>query len=198
MMDFSYIINTLETGEQRRTADNICNEYYEFMYKISYKILQNVPDAEDAVIQTVINICKSIDNFIGRQQADVKRMVGRYTYNAAINIYNKNKLIQEHTETIGEHEKVDDSLTDDEYEFIIDPHNYGVLQKYVIKLDSVTKQLLVYRYVHGLSCKEIGRILNIPASTVSTKLNRALKKMKEMYQKDQMKGCENSDEQRGF
>lgn len=194
MIDFSYIINTLETEEQRQTADNICDEYYEFMYKISFKILKNVPDAEDAVVQTVINICKGIDVFVGKPQSDTKRLVGRYTYNAAINIYNKNKLIQEHTETISENEKVDDPLTDDDYEFLTDPHNYGVLQKYVVKLDSVTKQLLVYRYGHGLSCKVIGKMLNIPASTVSTKINRALKKMKEMYLKDQMKGCGNPDE----
>ena len=194
MIDFSYIINTLETEEERQTADNICNEYYEFMYKISFKILKNIPDSEDAVVQTVINICKSIDVFVGKPQSDTKRLVGRYTYNAAINIYNKNKLILEYTETINENEKVDDSLTDDDYEFITDPNNYGVLQKYVVKLDSVTKQLLVYRYVHGLSCKAIGKMLNIPASTVSTKINRALKKMKEMYLKDQMKGCGNSDE----
>ena len=194
MIDFSYIISTLETEEQRTTADNICNEYYEFMYKISFKILKNVPDAEDAVVQTVINICKSIDVFVGKPQSDTKRLVGRYTYNSAINIYNKNKLILEHTETISENEKVDDSLTDDDYEFLTDPHNYGVLQKYVVKLDSVTKQLLVYRYGHGLSCKVIEKMLNIPASTVSTKINRALKKMKEMYLKDQMKGCGNSDE----
>lgn len=194
MIDFSYIINTIETEEQRQTADTICDEYYEFMYKISFKILKNIPDAEDAVVQTVINICKSIDVFVGKPQADTKRLVGRYTYNAAINIYNKNKLILEHTETINENAKVDDSLTDDDYEFITDPNNYGVLQKYVVKLDSVTKQLLVYRYVHGLSCKVIGKMLNIPASTVSTKINRALKKMKEMYLKDQMKGCGNSDE----
>lgn len=194
MIDFSYITSTLETEEQRRTADHICNKYYEFMYKISFKVLKNVPDAEDAVVQTVIHICKNIDVFVEKSQSDTKRLVGRYTYNAAINIYNKNKLIQEHTETINENQKVDDLLTEDDYEFITDPHNYGALQKYVVKLDSVTKQLLVYRYVHGLSCKEIGKILNIPASTVSTKLNRALKKMKEMYQKDQMKGCGNSDE----
>jgi len=188
MIDFSFIINTLETEEQRTTADNICNDYYEFMYRISFKILRNVPDAEDAVVQTVINICKSIDAFIGKHQSDIKRMVGRYTYNAAINIYNKNKLIQEHTEIITENEKLDASLTVDEYEFITDPNNYGVLQKYIVKLDPITKQLLVYRYVHGLSCKVIGKMLNIPASTVSTKINRALKKMKEMYLNDQMKG----------
>lgn len=194
MIGFSYIINTLETEEQRITADNICNEYYEFMYKISFKILRNVHDAEDAVVQTVINICKSIDVFVGKQPLDTKRMVGRYTYNAAINIYNKNKLIREHTETISENEKMDDSLSVDDYEFITDPNNYGVLQKYIVKLDSITKQLLVYRYVHGLSCKVIGKMLNIPASTVSTKINRALKKMKEMYLKDQKKGSVNSDE----
>lgn len=194
MIGFSYIINTLETEEHRITADNICNEYYEFMYKISFKILRNVPDAEDAVVQTVINICKSIDVFVGKQPLDTKQMVGRYTYNAAINIYNKNKLIREHTEMVSENEKMDHSLSVDDYEFITDPNNYGVLQKYIVKLDSITKQLLVYRYVHGLSCKVIGKMLNIPASTVSTKINRALKKMKEMYLKDQKKGSVNSDE----
>lgn len=194
MIDFSFIINILETEEQRITADNICNEYYEFMYKISFKILRNVPDAEDAVIQTVINICKSIDNFIGKQQLDIKRMVGRYTYNVAVNIYKKNKLIQEHIAIINENEKIEDSLTDDDYEFITDPNNYGVLQKYVVKLDTITKQLLVHRYVHGLSCKVIGKMFDIPASTVSTKINRALKKMKEMYLKDQMKGGADTDE----
>ena len=194
MIDFSFIISSLETEEQRITAENICNEYYEYMYKISFKVLNNVPDAEDAVIQTVINICKSIDSFIGKQQLDVKRMVGRYTYNAAVNIYNKNKLIQERTETINENIKAEESLTEEDYYFITDANNYGILQNYIVKLDIVTKQLLVYRYVQGLSCKAIGKMLNISASTVSTKINRALKKMKEMYLKDQMKGSMKTNE----
>ncbi len=182
MIGFSFIIDTLETEEQKITADNICNNYYELMYKTAYKILNNGPDAEDAVIQTVINICQNIDNFIGKKQPDIERMVGRYASNAAINIYNKNKLISERTEPLNQNQ--DNYLTEDDYNLITDPNNYGVLQKYIVKLDTVSKQLIVDRYVHGLTCKEIGKKLNIPDSTVSTKINRAIKKMRKMYEED--------------
>lgn len=182
MIGFSFIIDTLDTEEQKVTAEHICNNYYELMYKTAYKILNNEPDAEDAVIQTVINICQNINKFIGKKQPDIERMVGRYASNAAINIYNKNKLRSERTEPFNENQ--DNCLTEDDYNLITDPNNYGVLQKYIIKLDTVSKQLIVDRYVHGLTCKEIGKKLNISDSTVSTKINRAIKKIKKMYEED--------------
>lgn len=184
LYDFSSIISTLETTEQKVTAEYICEQYDKMMYSIALKILKNEPDAEDAVVQTVINICNNIDRFIDKRPSDIKRMVGRYAYNASVNIYNKNKYVMEHTAVIDDADMSEEPLTEDDVDFITDPNHYGELQKYVMQLDTLTQQLLLYRYVHDMSCEEIAKITHIPASTVSTKTNRALKKMKKQYEKD--------------
>lgn len=184
LYDFSSIISTLETAGQKVTAEYICEQYDKLMYSIALKILKNEPDAEDAVVQTVINICNNIEHFIGKRPSDIRRMVGRYAYNASVNIYNKNKYVMEHTAVMEDAPISDESLTDDDVDFITDPNHYGELQKYVMQLDTLTQQLLLCRYVYEMSCEEIAKITHIPASTVSTKTNRALKKMKKQYEKD--------------
>ncbi len=181
LFDFYSIINTLETEEQRVTAEYICEKFDKLMYFISLKILRNEPDAEDAVIQTVIYICENINDFMNKQDADIKRMVGRYTRNVAINIYNKNKRIQEHKEILNENEGGDNTLDQVDFEFFTKTEHYGILQHYVMELDDLIKQLLLYRYVEGMTCEEISKKVEMPASTVSTKINRALKKVKQRY-----------------
>lgn len=63
MLDFLYILNTLETEEQRITAGILFKKYQNAMYWIAFNILKNDMDAEDAVMKAAENICANIDDF---------------------------------------------------------------------------------------------------------------------------------------
>ncbi len=44
LFDVSFIIITLETTEQKVTAEYICEHYDKMMYSIALRILKNEPD----------------------------------------------------------------------------------------------------------------------------------------------------------
>ncbi len=187
MFNLYYILDTLDTKEQKITATYICDRFDRLMYSVALKILRSEVDAEDAVVQTVIHICENIDRFMGKSDADLKRMVGRYAKNAAINIYNKNKRVQEHKTILTDDEIGDDGISQDVFDFITEPEHYGVLQQYVMALDDFTKQLLLYRFVEDMTCEDIAKLVDMSSSTVSTKINRAIQKIRKRYLEDQAK-----------
>ena len=116
-------------------------------------------------------------------------MVARYTRNAAINAYHKNKrektvsLDTAHIEN-GRHKE---SVTEHDVSILTDPAHFGDLQKYVMQLPEPYQEVLMYRYVEDMTCREIAKWLGIPESTVSTRLNRALKRLANMFEEGEGK-----------
>lgn len=78
MLDFLYILNTLETEEQRITAGILFKKYQNAMYWIAFNILKNDMDAEDAVMKAAENICANIDDFFTMNENDTKLFVSSH------------------------------------------------------------------------------------------------------------------------
>ena len=183
MIDFTYLLSTIENEEEYETAERIFTEHRDFMYKIAWSYLKNDSDAEDLVMEVAANICANISAFVGKANGDVERMILRYTKNAASNRYRekgrkKTQAIPENTED----EEKDFDETD--LAVLIDKSHFGDLQRYVDKLSEQQRMILIYRYVDHLTCRKIAQMTGIPESTVSTQSGRALKKLAELYRKD--------------
>lgn len=168
---------------------NIFETYKNQMFGIAYSILNNTHDAEDVLIDNMIKICKNIDKFMGISKNDIKVLLYTYTKNAAINYYNAKKNKQ----TVGldevynyfsdeddNDESFDNLSTHDD--FVIHNEMFGDLQNHINKLSDKYKDIIILKYVEMYNNREIAKILDIPESTVSTRLNRALKKLQNMYE----------------
>lgn len=183
MLDFLYILNTLETEEQRITAGILFKKYQNAMYWIAFNILKNDMDAEDAVMKAAENICANIDDFFTMNENDTKLFVSSIVKNAAIDIYRKNKKYSsQNSDEYLLHESDMTTTVEDELPDLFFEFDFGLLQQYVVKLKPKYKLVLIMRYKENLSNPEISRQLHLPVSTIGTHLERAKKELRKIIE----------------
>jgi len=191
------LIDKLETDEQKITANDICEKYTDQMISYAMKFFYNKQDAEDVVQDALVRVIKNIEKFIGKPEYEIKALLRMYTKNVAITRYNKLKkegLIQyidelEHLDSDDTY-KYDTCRIDAIDETLESNNNFdsdvNVLWKYVRNLKDLDQQIIIYRFHYNYTVREISKELQIPESTVSTKLNRALKKIRKILEEKKL------------
>ncbi len=193
MINFQYVLDSLETEEQRITAELIFKKYKNMMYHTAYDVLKNRCDAEDAVADTLIKVCRNIDKLIERTEKEQKLLVREYTKNTALDRYREKerKPSESLDEILLNQDYSDENDEEDAGEMgelsSFRTSDFGVMQKYVVKLPEKYKDILVMRYGDELKNKEIAMILHIPESTVSTRIERAKTMLRKMYEQEEEK-----------
>ena len=139
-----------------------------------------------AVMKAAENICVHIDDFSKLNDDDTKLLISSIVKNTAIDIYrrNKNFSLQSTDEYIFSE---DDATTtvEDELPDLFAEFDFGLLQKYVVKLKEKYKIVLIMRYKENLSNQAISRRLNLPVSTIGTHLERAKKELRKIIEEAQ-------------
>ncbi|MBQ8511022.1 MAG: sigma-70 family RNA polymerase sigma factor [Clostridia bacterium] len=178
LINFQYVIDSLETEEQRMTAEMIFENYKNMMYHTAYDVLRHREDAEDAVTAAMIKLCRNMDLVFSVKPERVPRLVYTTVRNTAIDFYRSRQL----RKTVSLDEAGIDPADDED--LFGDVEDFGVLQKYVDALAEKYKTILLLRYVDGLKNREIARLLGIPEGTVSTRMDRARRQLRDMYRKE--------------
>jgi RNA polymerase sigma-70 factor (ECF subfamily) len=75
-----------------------------------------------------------------------------------------------------------DPADNNQAEHIVDAAEGGLAIKLLNKLDEPLKDVLILRYVEGLSVKEIADIQDERENTISVRLHRALKELRDLYE----------------
>ncbi len=197
MLMLMSIIESLDTEEQKITAEQIFLNYKNAMFKIAYDVVDNEHDAEEVVEDTIIKICRHIDDFITKPENERKLLVKKYIFWTAIDRWRKNNRTR--TESLNEEDYFDTRNTDSYSEMndnvIFKGDDFGALQKYVSRLSEKYRTVLIFKFVHDFSNKKIAALLNIPESTVSTRLVRAQRQLQKMLN-DEKEKKNGSDEKR--
>ena len=136
------------------------------VYGFALSILKNKHDAEDVMHDAFIKSYKSADTYqpMGKPLAWILTIVRNLSYNRI----RSGKLCED----ISEYENFASS---DETGQTIDRL---VLEKALQILGFEDRQIVILHALTGLKHREIAEILDLPLGTVTSKYNRALKKMK--------------------
>lgn len=140
------------------------------MYALSFSILKNPADAEDAIQDAFVKLMQKAHTY--RKDEAAKPWILTITRNAAIDILRSRKeticledpeiLQQEHISPASEKD-VD-------------------LERALLTLTDSDRQLVILRAVSGLRYRQISRILSLPVSTVEKRYQRAMKKLRAQLQ----------------
>lgn len=186
MLLFQAIVEQLETEDQIRTAEDIFENYQNAMFRAAYRILDNTDDAEEAVGDAIVKICRHIDNFIGIPENSRRLLVKKYTEHTAIDKWRERK--RKPTESLNDYIfNTTDSGGDvfgKEDEIIFEGEELGILQEYVKELPQKYRDILILKYVSEMKNKEIAELMHISASTVSTHISRAMHLLKKMLNEE--------------
>ncbi len=181
MIEISAITASLETEEQRITAETLFETYQNLMYHTAYSVLKNPHDAEDAVADTLIKVCRNIDKFHGESEKTQKLLLYEYTKNTAIDRYRERK--RKTCVSLDEVLTADD-LSSDPCDAVL-AEDFGDMQPSLAKLPQKYKDLLIMRYGEGLKYKEIAVLLHLPEATVATRLLRAKAMLLKLYETEE-------------
>ncbi|MEG1845720.1 MAG: RNA polymerase sigma factor [Oscillospiraceae bacterium] len=157
----------ISTGNQKFLA-LVYEETKSAVYGFALSILKNTYDAEDIMQSTYINIYNSAENYIpqGKPMAWIFTIVRNLSL---MKIRENNKTADIEQEQWGNFPACNDNFS---------PLDKIVLDSVMKSLSDTERQIVMLHAVSGFKHREIASILELPLSTVLSKYNRAIKKLK--------------------
>ena len=180
------LVMSVDNNDEGRTTQAIYDLYYKQMYATAYRILNNHHDTLDAVQDAFCHIYKTEHVFTDLNTPQVAALTCIYTRNAAINIYNKNKRWAKRF-VLG-HEDIEESIlhisdeSADLERMIVRKEESEILQKAVMMLDDKYRDVIELKFFYNMRNTDIAEVLHTNINTISSRLLRALKKLKEILE----------------
>lgn len=178
--DFS--LDALRSGDRAEFA-LLVDEYYEMIYRLAIKMVNNPQDAEDILQETFIKAYRHLEKFDGR--SSLSTWLYRIATNEALMFLRRQKpepvSVDQTLDTIeGEVEPLQiidwSSLPEEE---LMSAEAQVYLDKAVEKLSPSLRVVFVLRDIQSLSTRETAEVLNISETAVKTRLSRARLQLRE-------------------
>lgn len=175
-------LSMVETAEDRDKVVFIYENYYSFMCWCAGEVLgHNKHDVEDSVHNAMISIIENLECVDFSDKQRLKNFCGIVAKNKAINHQkrqSKNVIQTEDTVNL----EIDQAEMPDE--IVLGRETYNVILREIFELDEKYRDVCVLRFVHGHREKDIASFLDIPENTVSTRISRAKKTLREALRKE--------------
>lgn len=171
------LIRKIQRSGSKAAADALIREYYDEIFRYSYKQTSDKHTAMDLTQNIFISVLQSISNYDGKQ-ASFRTWLYRIATNKAIDYLRKNtkarKLVLD----------IDDIDIPDETEFTRQIDNKALLsqlQDYVNSLDMDLQQIFRLKFFGDHTFTQIAALLSLPESTVKSKYYRLMKMVRKEF-----------------
>ena len=160
------MINSKITKERFTVA---VQESKDLLFRLSYGILKNKADAEDAVAETLVRAWER------HCQLRDEKKIQKWMIQIVINISKEMFIARERVVFLGDK---DISEYAKEVQSQQKKKNIWML---VMEMDEAFRNILLLYYYGGYSVKEIARILHVAKGTVKSRLSRAREELKKDF-----------------
>ncbi len=145
------------------------NETRNYVYNFALSIMKNPTDAEDIMQDTYVNINRYAKNYNPRNKP--LAWILTITRNLCLNKLKSNKK-KEYTDIT----EVEQLLGKSDQNF-----NKLLLKTILEDLEEEERQIVILNSIDNFKFREIANLLNLKLSTVLSKHNRAIKKIRSIY-----------------
>lgn len=177
-----FYLSLLDNDEEKSKFENLYYEYRSLMKYIAFGILKDDCLSEDAVHNAFLKLSGHLDKIDEINSDRTKGFIVKVVENISKDMYRKRKKDSE----IPLDESIYLSVSDD---FSLASFGIELIVSKIETLPSIYSDVLVMKYLHELSNKEIANILNIKESTLRKRLERAKILLAEILEKE----CEYRD-----
>ncbi|MBO8171480.1 MAG: RNA polymerase sigma factor SigW [Bacillaceae bacterium] len=168
------LVNRIKEGDHR-AFEEIVELYKEKIYQLSYRMLGNREEAEDAAQETFLRVYSNIGKYDDNHKFST--WIYRIASNLCIDRIRKRKpQYSLDAELSGTDERtlyatLPDRTRTPEEEAISGELQQKV-QQAILSLSPTYRSIMILKYIHDLSLKEISEIVDLPVSTVKTRIHR--------------------------
>ena len=173
------LLRRAQTGDFRSFQQLVANLQPK-VYGLTYRILKQHEDAEDATQQTFMALIEHINDF--REESSVKTWVLRIAANFALKILRKKRSVKAVSMTdLSNPDRYADiphpefiaPWTKTAAEIVEQAELIAELEKALLELDDKYRLVFILRDIEGLSIRETAAALEITEATVKVRLLRA-------------------------
>lgn len=155
-----------------REFEKYYRESYRRVYNYAYYRLYSHADAEDVTSEVFLKAAKAFDRF-DPERASFSTWVLTIAHNCTVSFARSRKPLV----LVGDDlERIDVNAANDEYPELDETSK--LLSQMLDTLNDEERELVYLKYSEQMSYQEIGEALGINASTASTKVSRAIAKMR--------------------
>ena len=177
-----FSLEALKSGDRAEFA-RLVETYYELIYRLAYKMLNDPQEAEDILQETFLKAYRYIDGFDGR--SSLSTWLYRIATNEALMSLRRKKL-----DTVSMDETLDTMEGEVEPVQIVDwcclpeaelmsAEAQARLSQATEKLPATLRVVFVLRDIQGLSTREVAEVLSLSETAVKTRLSRARLRLRE-------------------
>ncbi|MGU3470844.1 RNA polymerase sigma factor SigW [Paenibacillus sp. D51F] len=161
-------------GDQRAFAD-LVGMYQDKLYHLAYRMLYNRQEAEDAVQETFLRVFRNMERY--DESMKFSTWIYRITTNLAIDRLRRRKPGFSLDAEVPEHDGLDgysmfaseDASPEDE---VLLSETQRIIRTAIDTLPPKYKSVMVLRYLEDLSLQEISDVLDMPVTTIKTRVHR--------------------------
>lgn len=166
----------IRTAELKKRFSEIYEEHADAIFRFASFRLSDTEKAKDIVQETFVKLWEYLS--VGEQVDNPRALIFRIASNSVIDAYRRHKDISLDFMT----EEGFDPADSGQAERIISQSEGKIALKLLNELEPSLRDLLLLRYVDGLSVKEIAEVQNERENTVSVRLHRAMKELKNLFE----------------
>lgn len=162
-------LQMIESDEDKSKFEAIYEEYRGLMFYVAYERMKHIQDAEDAVHHAFVKIAENIKN-IEPVSPKTKQLVVTIVDNRVTDVFRvrgRNPVVT-----------YDDEVGSN---FVAEIEGEDLLTQCILKLPEHQRTVILLKYKHGYSLREISKILNISLPWAQKIDQRAKKKLAELY-----------------
>jgi len=175
MNDVEARLAKLSLSGDRRAFAELVDLYKDKIFHLAYRMLGNAHEAEDIVQETFLRVFKNLDRYDETQKFST--WIYRIGTNLCIDRLRKRKSAYSLDADMPDGEGADwYSLLPGNEETpekqLILSETQAQVREAIDTLPEKYKSIVILRYIHDLSLQEIGEILDMPVTTVKTRVHR--------------------------
>lgn len=169
------IVKRVQLGDAMAFAE-LVELYKDKIYNLSYRMLGNAHDAEEAAQETFLRVYANIKKYDARHKFST--WIYRIGTNCSIDRLRKKKFDASLDAPLDQEEDGADlySIVPNRDrapdELIVHKETRLLLQEAIERLPNTYRAVIVLKYIEDLSLQEISEILELPVSTIKTRLHR--------------------------
>lgn len=180
-MLFLYL-TMVETQEERDTFEDFYLENKNFLLNYSNQFLKDKTKAEEAVHEAFLYILENKEKYFKENKVEMRRLITTIVRGKTIDL-----LRRESRYTSIPFEEVEIFMETKETgpeEIFEEKEEIKILRKKLKRLDEVSRQVLMMKYIEKMTYKEIGEILKIEVKAAEMRVFRAKNKLREIIEKE--------------